>query len=96
MVKILTHFDPRGTEAHGIWWVDSDSGLLRSVYLDENSAEAARGKVIVYGKTNPEVSWSEWFDQLTTRAPYWENWVVYDDMGFSPEQMLSALEPSAA
>lgn len=91
-MKVLVHYNPLGTEAYGLWWVDPDSGILRSAYHDDNAPETARGRVIVYGKTNPEVSWSEWFDMLTTRAPYVESWVVYDSMGMTPRQMLSALE----
>jgi len=93
-VKVLVHYNPRGTEAYGIWWVDPDVGLLRSVYHDDSSPQAARGRVIVFGKSNPEVSWSEWFDMLTTRTPYMESWVVYDSMGLTPRQMLRALEPA--
>lgn len=91
-MKVLVHYNPLGTEAYGIWWVDPDTGLLRSAYFEETSPEAARGRVIVYGKTNPQVSWSEWFDMLTTRAPYSESWIVYDSMGFSPQEMLAALD----
>ena len=91
-MKVLVHYNSLGTEAYGIWWVDPDSGLLRSAYTDDNSAESARGRVTVFGKTNPEVSWSEWFDMLTTRTPYVESWIVYDSMGMTPRQMLSSLE----
>lgn len=91
-MKVLVHYDRRGSRAYGLWWVDPDSGLLRDVYYDETSPQAARGRVILYSKTNPDVSWSEWFDILTTRAPYMESWIVYDSMGLTPLQMLDALQ----
>lgn len=95
-MKVLAHYDHSGTEAYGLWWVDPDTGALRSVYLDEDSPEAARGRVLVFGKTNPEVTWSEWFDHLTTRTPYLESWIVYDNMGLTPSQMLMSLEEAPA
>lgn len=93
-MKVLVHYDPTDSVAYGIWWVDELTQSPRSLYHDPEGPQAARGSVIVFEKSNPAVSWGAWFDMLTARAPYSENWVVYDSMGLHPEQMLSALEPS--
>lgn len=94
-MKVLVHYNPSGSEAYGIWWVDPDTGYLKDLYLAPDGPFAARGRVVVHEKTNPDVSWSEWFDELTTRAPYFESWVVYDSMGMTPEQMLNSLKPAS-
>src|SRR5688572_17292313 len=93
-MKVLVHYNAAGTEAFGLWWVDEVEKSPQALYFDPNGPMATRGRVIVYGKTNPRVSWSTWFDMLTARAPYTEDWVVYDSMGMTPEQMLSSLKPS--
>jgi hypothetical protein len=94
-VKVLTHFNATQNEAYGIWWVDPESGLLKSLYLDEDSPQAARGRTIIYSKADPDLQWSDWFDILTTRQPYFESWFVFDSKGLSPRQMLDSLrEPS--
>jgi hypothetical protein len=93
-VKVLVHADPDGTQFYGLWWVDPDSGLIRSLYLNEQSPQAARGKVLVYQKDNPEVPWSEYFDRLVERPDYFESWHVYDSAGLTPRQMLTSLKPA--
>lgn len=92
-MKVLVHYDVSGNEAYGLWWIDETTKGPESLYVDPNGPSAVRGRVIVFGKTNPKFSWSDWFDTLTARAPYSEDWVVYDSMGLTPEQMLSALSP---
>lgn len=94
-MKVLVHYDAASEYAHGIWWESPTLGSPESMYRVPDGPQAARGKMIVFNKANSEVSWGDWFDQLTTRTPYAENWVVYDSMGMSPEQMLEALMPSA-
>lgn len=92
-MKVLVHYDPTNTEAYGLWWIDPLAHSPESRYLDPSGPQAARGAVIMFSKTNEEVSWGQWFDLLTARTPYSENWVVYDSMGMTPDQMLSAMVP---
>lgn len=94
-MKVLVHFDPKGEKALGIWWV-SISGALENLYVDSGSPEAARGRLIVFNKANPDLSWSEWFDAVAERPPYFEVWSTYDSMGFTPNEMLRSLQPSVS
>lgn len=93
-MKVLVQYDAMGTQALGLWWVNPISKQPEDLYLDPESPQAARGRMIVHGKTNKNMPWEQWFDLLTTRAPYTEDWAVYDSMGFQPDQMLRALQPS--
>lgn len=93
-MKVLVHYDAVTGESHGLWWQDRMTGEPRNLYHDSESPQAARGRLIMFNKSNHDVSWDEWFDQLTTRAPYSENWIVYDSMGLSPMQLLHALAPA--
>lgn len=92
-MKVLVHYDASGSEAYGLWWADETTKEAESLYVDPNGPQAARGRVIVFSKSNPKMKWDDWFDLLTTRAPYSEDWIVYDSMGLTPDQMLSALKP---
>lgn len=87
-MKVLLHTDAYGVKPYGIWWVGEVSGYPESLYTNPLSPEAARGRALVLSKENPKVSWPEWFDQLTTRAPYSENWQVFESNGLTPETML--------
>ena len=89
MNKYLVHFDALQSRAYGVWWIEE--GKVRSLYTDPEGGMAARGGLMVLNKSNSNVSWEDWFDQMTTRAPYIDEWSVYDGMGFTPEQMLFAL-----
>lgn len=91
-MKVLVHASPDGDQFYGLWWVDPESGLVRSLYLDDHSPQAARGRVIVHQKDNPDVTWSEYFDRLVERPDYFESWHAYDSDGLSPRQMLHSLE----
>lgn len=95
-MKILAHFDAVGDRAFGLWWIDPATQAPRSLYLDPDGPQQARANLIMFNKGNPDVTWSEWFDQLTTRSPYTESWEVYDSMGFTPQQMLSTLNYKGA
>ena len=92
-MKVLVHFDSKGEKALGIWWVDENE-TVQSLYQENSSSFAARGRLVVHNKANPEVSWLDWFDTLTNRAPYFEVWATYDSMGMAPEEFLAALQPS--
>lgn len=94
-MKVLVQYEVTGISAAGIWWVD-EQGDLKNLYVDPDGPEAARGRLLVYGKTNPDVPWGVWFDQLADRPPYFEVWAVYDSMGFTPQEMLSACSPVSA
>lgn len=92
-MKVLVHYDAVSENPLGIWWVDPLTHSPENLYLDSSSASALRGRIIVMNRSNPEVAWEEWFDQLTTRAPYTENWIVYDSMGMTPLQLIESLRP---
>ena len=92
-MKTLVHFDVNGREPLGLWWVDS-SGEPKSLYLQEEGPEAARGRVLVFSKENPDVEWVDWFHRLADRAPYFEVWGVYESNGLSPEEMFNSLRDS--
>lgn len=89
-MKTLVHYDALGEDALGIWWVNQNDEP-ECLYVNDQSPEAARGKTLVFGKTNPEVTWVEWFDLLTERPPYFEVWGVYDSQGLSPERLLDTI-----
>lgn len=91
-MKVLIHFDRTSTSAYGLWW-EAD-GQPQCLYRVPDGPWEARGRMIVFNISDDEISWGERFDQLTTRAPYSENWAVYDSMGLTPQQMLDALTPS--
>jgi hypothetical protein len=95
-MKVLVHFDSMGNIPFGIWWLDSFTAGPRCEYLSPDGPEAVRGKLIVFSKQNSDVSWSDWFDELTTRSPYFEEWVTYDSMGMSPHQLLRSLASDLA
>lgn len=87
-MKTLVHFDVTGTQPLGVWWVNA-SDEPESLYVDPESPEAARGRVLVFGKTSPDVTWMEWFDILTERPPYFEVWATYDSGPYTPPEMLN-------
>ncbi len=91
-MKVLVHYEPRGERALGLWWVDDLTNSPQSLYVDSKAPAVFRAKLIVFNKAE-SITWSEWFDLLTTRAPYTEQWDVYDSMGFTPEQLLASLNP---
>lgn len=93
-MKVLVHYDYAGVEPYGVWWVDPDTGHLQDLYRDPQGPYALRGRILVYAKTNPDMSWSDWFDQLTTRTPYFESWSVIDSQGDTPKQILESLTPA--
>lgn len=93
-MKVLVHYDARSEKPLGIWWVDPFTQSPLDSYLEPESPSALRGRIIVMNRSNPDVAWEEWFDQLTTRAPYSENWIVYDSMGMGPVKMLESMRPS--
>lgn len=93
-MKTLVHYDVTGEAPLGLWWVNA-SDEPQSLYLDDASPEAARWKIVVFSKTDPEVPWVLWFDRLTERAPYFEIWRTYNSNGFSPEEMLESLRRAA-
>jgi hypothetical protein len=94
-MKVLVHYSVNRSRAYGVWWVDPFIGIT-SYYLDPDSAVAARGRVLMMGKTNDQVSWENWFDTLASSPPYFEQWVAYDSMGMSPEKLLTAISTPAA
>lgn len=98
-MKVLVHTDRWGYEPYGIWWVDK-SGAPTSIYLDPDSPQALRGQMLMYAKsTAPGApSWEEYFDLLTGRAPYFEDFAVYDTvfgdgMEMAPDALLRAMVP---
>lgn len=94
-MKILVHYDANQGQAYGVWWDDPYTGI-ESLYLDPKSAQASRGRTVMYGKSNEDVSWDAWFDTLVERAPYFESWVAWDSMGMAPDQFLHAITAKAA
>ncbi len=93
-MKVLVHYNVASEEPMGLWWLDPITQNPQCLYNDPDGYASIRGRMIVFGRTNPDVRWGDWFDQLTTRTPYTENWIVYDSMGMTPEQLLKSMEPS--
>jgi hypothetical protein len=71
-MKTLVHFDSQGEKALGIWWVD-ESGAPKNLYTDSAGPMAARGRLIMFNKSNPDFAWEDWFDVLADRPPYFLN-----------------------
>lgn len=85
------HYDIYAMNPYGVWWVNS-LGQPTCIYTDPESPQAARGKIVMYGK--PEgTDWATWMRLLTMRSSQVEQWVSYDPMGMSPSEFLAALKP---
>jgi hypothetical protein len=95
-VKVIVHYNSLATQPYGIWWLDEESASPVCEYLRPGGPEEARGKLIMFSKQNSDLSWSRWFDELTTRHPYIEDWIAYDSMGMTPHQILMSLVPNLA
>lgn len=95
-MKALVHYPSLDEAPVGIWWVDPLSGEPDKHYLDPSGADAARGSVEVFAKTNPDVSWEKWFESLAERVPYSLNWETVEMAeGQDPHKVFDALKSHA-
>ncbi len=91
-MKALIHYPSMDESPIGIWWVDPLTNKASHYYTDEDSPEAARGRMLVMQKSTTGMDWHAWFDYLTQRAPYFGTWEKIEIMDQAPNVALKAMQ----
>lgn len=95
-MKVLVHYPSMTDSPVGVWWLPRDADWPQDYYLDPNSPDAVRGRQTMASK-RAGVSWPDFWESLTERAPYFSAWNTADVSDtWTPQEYLGVLQRAAA